>query len=170
MKETLRAIQIAPFILRLPFFSCVFAFLSLALLISCSSPRPVPTPTPTTTPMPSLPPIPPSSPTSSAIPNADAAIALIKTQFTEVANINKIPAGSIGASQNIFAFERADGWDIAFWQGDGDCPAGCINNRYWYFSVKKDGRVERVGAYSKIFDAQKNAFDISGTPMWGVPK
>jgi len=120
--------------------------------------------------MPSPSSVPPSSPTSAAISNADAAIALVKTQFSEVAKIQKSAAGAIGASQNIFAFERADGWDIAFWQGDGDCPAGCINNRYWYFSVTKDGRVSKAGDYAKIFDPQKNSFDISGAPMWGVPK
>ncbi len=144
-----------------------FALASLALfaffVISCSSPSLLPTLMPS-------PSSPPSSPTPSTVPNADAAIALVKSQFAEVAQVQKTPAGAIGASQNIFVFERTEGWDIAFWQGDGDCPAGCINNHYWYFSVKRDGRLSQMGEYVRIFDSQKNSFNISGVPMWGVPK
>lgn len=138
---------------------------ALVFFISCSTPPPIlPTAMPTPTPVPN------STPTPISIPNADAAIALVKSQFAEVARIQKPASGSIGASQNVFAFERADGWDIAFWQGEGDCPAGCINNHYWYFSVKADGRIVKAGEYTRNFNSQTNSFDVSGAPMWGVPK
>ena len=115
-------------------------------------------------------PVPSGTPAPSPVSNADAAIALVKAQFVEVARIQKSPAGAIGVSQNIFVFERAEGWDIAFWQGDGDCPAGCINNRYYYYSVSKAGRATKVGEYARIYSAQKNSFDVSGAPMWGIPR
>ncbi len=104
------------------------------------------------------------------IANADAAIAAVKAKFTEVSKIQKMGAATIGASSDIKVFERTDGWDIAFWEGWGDCPAGCINNRYHYFTVKKDGRVTKVGEYARIFNGDKNSLDTTGTPRWGVPK
>ncbi len=118
---------------------------------------------------PSSPP-PSPSPVSPSVRNADAAIALVKSQFAQVAKIQKTGTGVIGASQNIFVFERADGWDLAFWEGSGDCPAGCINDHYYYFSVKKDGRVAKVGEYTRAYEWSTNSFDVTGAPMWGVPK
>lgn len=110
------------------------------------------------------------SPSASTVTNADAAIALIKVQFAQVSKIQKAGAGIIGGSQNIFVFDRSDGWDLAFWEGSGDCPAGCINNHYYYFSVKKDGRVIKVGEYTRIYNSITNSFDATGVSMWGLPK
>jgi hypothetical protein len=105
-----------------------------------------------------------------SIPDAASAIAAVKSQFVKVAQIRPKTAGAIGATTDITALERADGWDLVFWQGSGDCPAGCIDNHYYYFSAKKDGRVLETGEYARIFDADKNTFAITGAPMWGVPK
>lgn len=115
---------------------------------------------------PTLPPV----PSLIVIANADAAIAAVKAKFAEVAKIQKAGAGVIGASTNITVLERPDGWDLAFLEGSGDCPAGCINNHYYYFSVKKDGRVNKVGEYSSSYVFLTNSFETSGTPMWGIPK
>jgi|GEM_PF-829900 len=114
---------------------------------------------------------PKATPTAASMPiaNADAAIAFVKSKFGEVAKIQRTAAGLIGASSNIWVFERTDGWDLAFWEGWGDCPSGCINNRYHYFTVKKDGRATKVGEYARIYNADKNSFDTAGAPMWGVP-
>lgn len=111
-----------------------------------------------------------NTPTPLPVQNADAAIAAVKAQFPEVAKIQKKRADIIGATTDITTFQRADGWDLVFWEGWGDCPAGCINNRYHYFSVKKDGRVSKEGEYARLFNAEENSFDISGAAMWGVPK
>ncbi len=116
--------------------------------------------------LPTLPP--PSAP--AALANADAAVAAVKAKFVEVAKIQRAGAGVIGASTQITVLERADGWDLVFWEGSGDCPAGCINNRYYYFSVKKDGRVTKVGEYASSYVFLTNSFETSGTPMWGIPK
>ncbi len=111
-----------------------------------------------------------SSPAASPIASADSAIAAVKAQFPAVAKIEKTAKGTIGASTNITALDRADGWDLVFWEGWGDCPAGCINNRYSYFSVKRDGSVAQVGEYARVFNADQNSFDSTGAPMWSVPK
>jgi hypothetical protein len=109
-------------------------------------------------------------PTPQSAQDADAAIAVVKAKFPQFAKIQKKSAGMIGATTDITALQRADGWDLVFWEGWGDCPAGCINNRYSYFSVKKDGRVTQAGEYTRVFNADKNSFDTTGAPMWGVPK
>lgn len=142
----------------------LLTFVSVGTLISCSSPQALPTPTPTSATGPI------STPTPALVSSAEVAISLVKSRFAEVAKIQRAASGSIGGSQNIIVFEHPDGWDIAFWQGEGDCPAGCINNRYWYFSVMQDGRVSKAGEYVRSFNSQKNEFDVSGAPMWGVPK
>ncbi len=108
------------------------------------------------------------SPTPS-LANADAAIAAVKARFPEVAKIQKA-TGMIGATTDIKAFERVEGWDIVFLEGWGDCMAGCINNRYYYFTVRKDGRMAKVGEYQRVYNATTNAFETTGVPMWGVPK
>lgn len=50
----------------------------------------------------------------------------------------------IGASSGVRCEhdEAGDEWHVTFWQGSGDCPAGCINKEdvAWYL-VDKDGRV-----------------------------
>ena len=105
-----------------------------------------------------------------SIPDAAGAIAAVKSQFNQVVDVRPKSPGSIGATTDITTIERADGWDLVFWKGSGDCPAGCIDNHYYYFSVKKDGRVIQAGEYARIFNADKNSFDVTGAPMWGVPK
>ncbi|MBI5648919.1 MAG: hypothetical protein HZC40_00475 [Chloroflexi bacterium] len=104
------------------------------------------------------------------INSQDAAIAAIKTRFPEIAHIKATPRGTIGATTNITVLApRQNEWWVVFWEGSGDCPAGCINNRYWYFVVDRDGRVTPAGEYSRVFIAEKNAFEEKGSPMWGVP-
>lgn len=114
------------------------------------------------------------TPKSSATPNAnsatDAAIALVKATFPKVAHIKSTPPGLIGASTNItVVLPRQDASYLVFWEGWGDCPAGCINNRYYYFVVK-DGVATQAGEYARIYDEAKNNFETTGAPLWGVPR
>src|SRR5436190_2619374 len=69
---------------------------------------PVPTATPST-----------NAPTSAApgFSTVDDAIALAQKQFAELKDIKRTPAGTIGASSDIVVQERADGWNLIFWQG-----------------------------------------------------
>lgn len=116
--------------------------------------------------------LPSVSPTATPTPlsGAEAAIAAVKARFPEVAHIKPTPPGTIGASTNITVIlPRVDAWYLVFWEGWGDCPSGCINNRYHYFIVK-DGQATKVGEYARIYNAATNSFDTTGAPMWGVPK
>jgi hypothetical protein len=107
---------------------------------------------------------------ASSISNADAAIAAVQARFPLVAKIQRVPANVIGASTSITVIDRSDGWDLVFREGSGDCMAGCINNRYYYFSVKKDASIKQAGEYSRIYNADKNNYETSGSPLWDVPK
>jgi hypothetical protein len=111
-----------------------------------------------------------NTPAAAPFANADDAIAVIKARYPGVAKIQKTGAGVIGASTNITTIQRADGWGFVFWEGSGDCPAGCIDNHYYYFSAKKNGSIAQVGEYTRTFNADQNAFDTTGAPMWGIPK
>ena len=128
----------------------VLAFALVALVTACASAE--------------------GSVTSAPFVNADDAIAAIKVRYPQVAKIQKTGTGVIGASTNITTIQRADGWDFVFWEGSGDCPSGCINNHYYYFSAKKNGSIAQVGEYTRTFNADQNTFDTTGAPMWGIPK
>jgi len=104
-----------------------------------------------------------------SIADADAAIAALQARFPFVARIQRAAPGAIGATTDIKVFDRGEGWEIAFIEGWGDCTAGCINHRYYYFSVRRDGRITQVGEYSRIFNETTNTYQTSGVPMWGVP-
>lgn len=143
------------------------------ILPSDSSPStPTPTATPSSTATPGATRTVQSRTATPAISSgADAAIAAVKTKFPQVANIKPSSAGIIGATTNITVIApRVNEWWLVFWEGWGDCPAGCINNRYTYFIVDKDGRAIQAGEFARIFNSDKNTFDITGAPLWGVPK
>lgn len=114
--------------------------------------------------------MPTNFPAGAPLANSDAAIKAAQARFPDLGMIKPAPALSLGASTDIKLFERSDGWDLVFWQGSGDCPAGCIDNRYTYVTVKKDGRIDKVGEYARVYDAETNSFKTTGTPMWGMPK
>lgn len=111
----------------------------------------------------------PSS-TQLLIPNLEAAVAAVKSRFPEIAKIQSVGPGVIGATTDIKSLERGDGWDLVFMERWGDCPSGCMNERYAYFSAKKDGRVQKVGEFSRVFNSASNSFDTIGTSLWNVPK
>ncbi len=108
--------------------------------------------------------------TPTPLSGADAAIALVKAQFPQVAQIKAAPRGTIGASTDITVIApRVDAWYLVFWEGWGDCPSGCINQRYFYFVVQ-GGQVTKAGEYTRVYNSTTNAYDTTGAPMWGVPK
>jgi hypothetical protein len=110
------------------------------------------------------------SATPTPVSATESAIALVKSKFPELAHIKSSPPFSIGASTNItVVYPRIDAIYLVFWEGSGDCPAGCINNRYYYFMVK-DNVVTKMGEYSRIYNEAKNNFETTGAPLWGVPK
>jgi hypothetical protein len=112
----------------------------------------------------------PSPKPGAALASADEAIRLAQQKFPELKDIQKMPAGSIGASTDIVVQDRPDGWNVMFWKGSGDCPSGCINNHYWYLSVEKSGTIALAGEFVREFDSATNAVKTRGAPMWGVPR
>ncbi len=113
---------------------------------------------------------PAGTPTPITLATAEGAIAAVKARFPETQKIQRAGVGLIGGTTDIKVFDRGEGWELAFVEGSGDCTAGCINNRYSYFSVRKDGRVTKVGEYVRIYNESANAFQTTGVPMWGVPR
>ena len=99
------------------------------------------------------------------INSEEEAIIRVKTAYPEVKDVKKT-SDIIGKSMNISAKETELGWKLMFWQGSGDCPAGCINNHYWYFIVYKNGKVEKIGEYEKTYNSRKNSADETGSPIW----
>lgn len=126
--------------------------------------------TPETPPSPSAPASPAATATATGVASADAAIAAVQARFPETAKIKKAVPNTIGGTTDIKIFDRGEGWEIAFVEGWGDCMAGCINNRYYYFSIRKDGRLTKVGEYARVFNDATNSYQTSGVPMWGVPR
>jgi len=111
-----------------------------------------------------------STPVPAAPSSSDDAIRLAQQNFAALKGIQKRPAGSLGASTDIIVQERGGGWNLIFWQGSGDCTAGCINNHYWYVAVEKTGAVNLAGEYERAYDGASNAVKTTGVPLWGVPR
>jgi hypothetical protein len=49
----------------------------------------------------------------------------------------------IGQSAWVEAKAVANGFELTFFHGEGDCPAGCIERSFIKFFVDRDGRVEK---------------------------
>jgi hypothetical protein len=76
----------------------------------------------------------------------------------------------IGASQSIHAFRAGDGFRLVFVRGTGDCPAGCINNEYWYFETNDSCESVSVGHYAREYDGADNCYQLTGAPLWNHPE
>ena len=120
---------------------------------------------------------PPSPPTMTAsntptlsLVTADDAIRAVQSHSPAVADISDMPDTTIGKSEDIHVQPQENGWRLVFWRGWGDCPAGCINSHYWYFSASTDGAVELVGEYERIYEPRLSTYRETGEPMWGIPR
>lgn len=49
----------------------------------------------------------------------------------------------IGQSAWVDVRQTGSGYELTFFRGSGDCPAGCITRSYVKFLVTRDGRVEK---------------------------
>lgn len=67
------------------------------------------------------------------------------------------PNGSIGDALDIAGSVEETRVLLDYSVGYGDCPAGCINRRFYHFAVRDDGTVEYLGASG------------SGPPVPGQP-
>lgn len=101
---------------------------------------------------------------------AEDAILAVQSQDARVADISDTPDTLIGKSHDIHILpQEDDGWRLVFWRGWGDCPAGCINSHYWYFSVARDGVIELIGEYERVYEPRLNRHRETGEPLWGIP-
>ena len=113
------------------------------------------------------------TPGTSACENETLAdvLAAISRQWPELADITRLYApGTLGDGSLIYAFAEADGFRVVIKRGSGDCPAGCIDNEYWYFDTTAGCQVIKRGHYAHTFDGGANCYRITGEPLWGLPE
>jgi hypothetical protein len=63
-------------------------------------------------------------------------------------------SGTLVGNMDIFYTVRNNVKQLIFWHGEGDCPAGCIDNWYWYFSVFPDCSVRYDGESPRLLETQ----------------
>jgi hypothetical protein len=88
---------------------------------------------------------PPSpSPGSSTITTPDQAAARVAEVAPSLEGIRAKDPDLIGGCCFWEANPTADGFQVTFEVGWGDCPAGCIERHRWTYSVSRDGAVSLV--------------------------
>ncbi len=96
-----------------------------------------------------------------AIRASDATLADIKTIYN--------PATSASDGSFIYAYDvGALGFDIVFKRGLGDCPSGCTENDYQYFSTGANCQPTNVGHYHAAWGTG-TCLTVDGAPMWAHP-
>ncbi len=101
------------------------------------------------------------------------AIALTHDAFPDLANVTTL----YGASDDgfvsdalIYVFEKGNGaFQLAFYQGSGDCPSGCIDSAWTYIEMNEACEPERAGSFSATYSGEGNCREVSGSRMWGKP-
>jgi len=88
---------------------------------------------------------PPTMPAAPVLSPEDAAARVIATDQRFAGAAELVP-GVIGSSKWWRAAPVGDGgYSIAITLGSGDCPAGCISQHTWTFTVSADGSVTKAG-------------------------
>ena len=80
-------------------------------------------------------------PTSTTITSPEAAAAAVIASDPRFAGLTAQDPNLIGQCCFYTVTSAADGYVVTIEVGWGDCPAGCINNHTWTFTVSKDGAV-----------------------------
>jgi hypothetical protein len=87
----------------------------------------------------------PTLPAAPVLSPEDAAARVIATD-KRFAGATELDPSVIGASKWWRATPTSDGgYTIAITLGSGDCPAGCISQHTWTFTVTADGSVTKTG-------------------------
>jgi hypothetical protein len=96
----------------------------------------------------------------------------VRAAEPELAGVTALydPAGQyVGDGSFIYAYLRSDGgFDVVFKLGFGDCPSGCTENDYRYFSTDGACAPAQVGRYHARWGLQ-SCLEVDGAPMWGNP-
>ena len=101
---------------------------------------------------------------SGSVTTAAQAVQLALAQQGRFAGIAPFDQNLIGQGSWYQITTAVDGWQVLIRIGWGDCPAGCINEHRWTYTVGKDGNVELV---SEIGDPLPGATGVRGTVSAG---
>lgn len=101
---------------------------------------------------------------SGAVADASAAATRALAQDARFVGIGPYDANAIGQAAWYRVSETGDGWAVTIRIGWGDCPAGCISEHIWTFSVARNGRVSATGDRG---DPLPNAQAITGRATAG---
>ena len=80
------------------------------------------------------------------INSTDEVINLVRQCFPELKDI-PIRSATPNKSSGVLIEEDEDGFRAYFYEGKGDCPSGCIEDKEYYFWVSRKGCVEKLGEY-----------------------
>ena len=73
--------------------------------------------------------------------------------FKQIAGVQYAePDGAGGSGNDIRASLNSEQKNYTFTIGWGDCRAGCIQRRFWEYTVSSDGTVYYLGSYGDHFD------------------
>jgi hypothetical protein len=79
------------------------------------------------------------------------------------------PATATTDGSFIYAYDVGVlGFDVVFKRGMGDCPAGCTENEYWYFSTDGTCQPVSAGHYHATWGTG-SCLTVDGAAMWGQP-
>lgn len=77
---------------------------------------------------------------------------------------NAFLSGGCLDGDEIFFLPKGDSWHFVFKHGWGDCPSGCINNHYYYFTFNK-----QKGTVTKEGELPADKSRSGGIYLWGIP-
>lgn len=131
-------------------FTHIVAGAALTLAVVACSSGAAASPQPSSSPNPSSGSGASSSPDSNSTPSLRAveiqspgeAAARVVEIAPELAGIGPKDPDLIGACCFWEATPTANGYEVMFEVGSGDCQAGCIDRQRWTYSVSRDGNVE----------------------------
>ena len=100
----------------------------------------------------------------------DDVLQAIARQWPALADITRLYSpNAAGDGSLIYAFAEPDGFRIVVKRGSGYCPAGCIDNEYWYFDTTAGCQVIQRGHYARVFNSGDNCYQLTDAPLWGLP-
>jgi hypothetical protein len=78
---------------------------------------------------------------SGPVTTPEQAAARVGAAEPTLAGIGPLDPDIIGGCCFWEAAETADGFEVTYEVGWGDCPSGCIDRHHWTFAVTRDGAV-----------------------------
>lgn len=94
----------------------------------------------------------------------DEAVQLVLGQQDRFTGIEKVDPDLIGQAAWYQVTEASAGWEVVVRIGWGDCPAGCISEHRWTYSVSADGSVTLL---SEVGDELPGPTGVRGSVVAG---